>query len=53
MDLEEYVERITGIRVDFVSKKGLKPRIGGNILKEVIEAFRNVGENNYLILNDT
>lgn len=36
LDLEEYLEKLTGIKVDLVSKKALKPRIGERILKEVI-----------------
>ncbi len=36
MDLEEYLERLIGAKVDLVSKKALKPRIGEYILKEVI-----------------
>lgn len=36
LDLEEYLEKLTGIKVDLVSKKALKPRIGEYILKEVI-----------------
>ncbi len=36
MDLEEYIEKIVGLKIDLVSKKALKPRIGEHILKEVI-----------------
>lgn len=36
MDLEEYLKKILGIKVDLVSKKALKPHIGRCILKEVI-----------------
>ncbi len=36
MELEEFLEKNTGIKVDFVSKKALKPRIGKHILEEVI-----------------
>lgn len=36
MDLEEYLEELLGVKVDLVSKKALKPRIGQHILKEVI-----------------
>jgi predicted nucleotidyltransferase len=36
MDLEEYLTEILKIKVDLVSKKGLKPFIGRNILREVI-----------------
>ena len=35
MDLEEYLEGLIGTKVDLVSKKALKPRIGKHILKEV------------------
>ena len=35
IDLEEYLERVLGIKVDLVSKKALKPYIGAQILKEV------------------
>jgi predicted nucleotidyltransferase len=36
LDLEEYLESIFGLNVDLVSKKALKPKIGENILNEVI-----------------
>lgn len=36
MDLEEYLSNLLGIKVDLVSKKALKPRIGEYILKEVV-----------------
>ena len=36
MELEEYLESIFGKKVDLVSKKALKPRIGEHILKEVM-----------------
>jgi len=36
MDMEEYLAKILGIKVDLVSKKALKPRIGKHILEEVI-----------------
>ena len=36
MDLEEELTEILGLKVDLVSKKALKPRIGRQILKEVI-----------------
>jgi predicted nucleotidyltransferase len=36
MDLEEYLQKILGLKVDLVSKKALKPRIGRRILKEVV-----------------
>ncbi len=37
LDLEEYLENILGIKVDLVSKKALKPRIGKYILEELIQ----------------
>jgi len=36
MDLEENLSTLLGTKVDLVSKKALKPRIGEHILKEVI-----------------
>lgn len=36
MDLEDYLENLIGRKVDIVSKKALKPRIGEQILKEVV-----------------
>jgi len=36
MDLEEYLSNLLGTKVDLISKKALKPRIGKHILKEVI-----------------
>jgi hypothetical protein len=36
MDLEMYLSRLLGVKVDLVSKKALKPYIGERILKEVI-----------------
>ena len=36
MDLEEYLHDILGLKIDLVSKKALKPRIGKQILKEVV-----------------
>ncbi len=36
MDLEEYLSNLLGTKVDLVSKKALKPRIGEYILKEVV-----------------
>ena len=38
IELEEHLEKLLGIKVDLVSKKALKPRIGENIMKEVIYA---------------
>jgi len=37
LDLEEYLEDILGLKVDLVSKKALKPRIGKYILEELIQ----------------
>ncbi len=36
LELEEYLESRLGRKVDLVSKKGLKPRIGRYILQEVL-----------------
>lgn len=36
MDLEEYLGKLLGTKVDLVSKGALKPRIGEYILKEVV-----------------
>jgi len=36
MELEEYLGKNTGVKVDLVSRKALKPRIGKYILEEVI-----------------
>lgn len=36
MDLEEYLEKLIGVKVDLVSKKALKPRIGKQILSEAV-----------------
>ena len=36
MELEEFLWKNTGIKVDLVSRKALKPRIGKHILEEVI-----------------
>ena len=36
LELEEYLGGIIGRKVDLVSKKALKPRIGRRILKEVV-----------------
>lgn len=36
LELEEYLEARLGRKVDLVSKKALKPRIGSYILKEVL-----------------
>ena len=36
MELEEFLGKNTGIKVDLVSRKALKPRIGKYILEEVI-----------------
>jgi predicted nucleotidyltransferase len=33
--LEDYLSGLLGVRVDLVSKKALKPRIGERVLKEV------------------
>jgi len=36
MRLEEHLSNLLGAKVDFVSKKALKPKIGGHIPKEVV-----------------
>jgi predicted nucleotidyltransferase len=36
MDLEEYLHGVLGLKIDLVSKRSLKPRIGKQILKEVV-----------------
>ncbi|MCP5103716.1 MAG: nucleotidyltransferase family protein [bacterium] len=36
LELEEYLQELLKIRIDLVSRKALKPRIGQNILKEVV-----------------
>ena len=38
IDLEGYLEELLGVKVDLVSKKALKPRIGEHIMKEVVYA---------------
>ena len=36
LEIEEYLEKIIGIKVELVTKKALKPRIGEYILREVV-----------------
>jgi len=36
LDLEGYLSKLIGVKVDLVSKGALKPRIGEYILKEVV-----------------
>ena len=36
MDLEDRLSELLGVKVDLVSKKGLKPYIGKRILEEVV-----------------
>ncbi len=36
IDLEEYLKKLLGVKVDLVSKKALKPIIGKHILREAI-----------------
>ena len=36
LDLEEYLGDITGIKVEIVTPKALKPKIGEHILREVV-----------------
>ena len=35
-NLKNYLSRLVGLNVDLVNKKSLKPRIGENILREVV-----------------
>ncbi len=36
IELEEYIGKVLGMKVDLVSKKALKPYIGQHILREVV-----------------
>ncbi len=36
IELEEYLSNTLGVKVDLVSKKALKPRIGQSILQEMV-----------------
>ena len=36
LNLENYLSDLIGVKVDLVEKSALKPRIGKNILREVI-----------------
>ncbi|MEM2029646.1 MAG: nucleotidyltransferase family protein [Thermoproteota archaeon] len=36
MDLEEYLSKLLGLKIDLVTKKALKPRIGKRILEEAV-----------------
>ncbi len=36
-ELEDYLSKLVGVRVDLVSKKALRRRIGERILSEVVE----------------
>jgi predicted nucleotidyltransferase len=36
IDLEDHLTEVLGIKVDLVSKKALRPRIGQNILQELV-----------------
>ena len=36
LELENYLSKIIGAKVDLVMKDALKPRIGSHILKEVV-----------------
>ncbi|UCH95326.1 MAG: nucleotidyltransferase family protein [Candidatus Aminicenantes bacterium] len=36
LELEEYLEELLNLKVDLVSRKALKPKIGQNILREVV-----------------
>lgn len=37
LDLEEHLSQLLDVKVDLVSKKALKPRIGRHILQEMIQ----------------
>jgi len=37
LEMEEYLSELVGTKVDLVSRKALKPRIGKYILQEVIQ----------------
>jgi predicted nucleotidyltransferase len=36
LDLEDYLESLIGLKVDLVTKKALKPRMGANIVRELV-----------------
>ncbi len=36
VELEDYLSRILGVKVDLVMKRALKPKIRENVLKEVV-----------------
>jgi uncharacterized protein len=36
LELEDYLGRLLGVKVDLVSRKALKPRIGKQIMDEVV-----------------
>jgi predicted nucleotidyltransferase len=36
IDLEDYIGKLVGIKIDLVSRKGLRPHIGKKILDEVV-----------------
>ncbi|MEM2169145.1 MAG: nucleotidyltransferase family protein, partial [Candidatus Bathyarchaeia archaeon] len=36
MDLEDYLSKLLGLKVDLVTREALKPRIGERILREVV-----------------
>ncbi|MBS7612147.1 nucleotidyltransferase family protein [Candidatus Bathyarchaeota archaeon] len=36
MDLEDYLSKLLGLKVDLVTRDSLKPRIGEHILREVV-----------------
>ena len=40
LELEEQLSNLTGIKVDLVSKKALKPNIGKHILKEYLSVWK-------------
>jgi predicted nucleotidyltransferase len=36
LELEEYLQKLLKVKIDLVSRKALKPRIGEHILREVV-----------------
>ncbi|WP_456365837.1 nucleotidyltransferase family protein [Thermococcus sp.] len=41
IELEEYLEKLLGIKVDLVMKSALKPKIGEHVGREVIYVWRS------------
>ena len=42
LELEEYLQKLLKIKIDLVSKKALKPRIGEHILQEVVMIWKEI-----------